>query len=264
MSDLHIGRSNVDYDLIGKELLEAYQASDRILLGGDVFDLVLPSDKKRYRAEALHPRLRGRADVVNEAVEMAFEILEPYADFIDMIGIGNHEEAALHRHHYDAVGELVRRLNEKTYTKLINQAGYTAFVEYEVKGSGRKYPPFVIWYHHGSAKTSSAVRSIRTLNEKAVGFEADLYWSGHSHARACSHEQRLQVVRGRLQYRQVRHVVTGSYMVTYADQSQENMVKAGRKSNYAAEAGYLPHGLGGAQVRLTWDRPGFPTVEVIQ
>ena len=92
MSDLHIGARNVDYGLIKEELEEAKSLGDRILINGDVFDMILVQDKKRFRQDVLHPRIAGKSDTINAAVEWGAELLSPYADMIDMVGIGNHEE----------------------------------------------------------------------------------------------------------------------------------------------------------------------------
>lgn len=91
MSDLHLGAANINYKLIEKELQTAKEHGDRILLNGDIFDMILVKDAKRFSPDVLHPRLRGRRDLVNAAVEWGAELLGPYADLIDMIGVGNHE-----------------------------------------------------------------------------------------------------------------------------------------------------------------------------
>ncbi len=91
MSDLHLGAAHVDYKRIERDLREAKAAGDRILINGDVFDFILPSDHKRFSPDALHSRLRGRRDILNACLEWGTEFLAPYADQIDMIGIGNHE-----------------------------------------------------------------------------------------------------------------------------------------------------------------------------
>lgn len=270
MSDTHIGAANVDYALIERELDEAGVQGDRILLGGDVWDFILPADRKRYTPAALHPRLQGRGDIVNAAVEWAEELFGPYADLIDGVGVGNHETSVEQHHSLDASRLLVAALNRARSPgqKPVAQLGYTAFLEYRIvsEATGKQVGRYIVWYHHGAGKAASAPAALRALIQKTNVFAADLYWSGHSHCRAHSTEVMIHCGRdGRPCLRDVKCVVTGSYMVPYAHQSQESMVKEGRRSNYAAEAGYAPGGLGGARVVLRWDAPGFPSkVEVIQ
>ena len=271
MSDLHIGSSQVYESLILQELKAARRNRDRVLLGGDVFDLILPSDRKRYSPSAVHPRLRGRNDLVNAAVEMGTELLAPYADLIDVVGQGNHETAAIHNGSVDAVRLLVQNLNtvRDKALKPIAQPGYTAFIEYRlfaVEGAARPAGRYVVWFTHGAGKTNKAALALKGLVDKTHVFEADLYWSGHSHARVNCTESKIKCGRnGRPVGRDVKCVITGAYTLAYAAQSQASTDRRGPKSNYASEAAMAPHGLGGARVVLRWDRPGYPDrVEVIQ
>lgn len=269
LSDLHHGPSNVDYALQQWELKRARRLGDRILLGGDLGDLILPGDK-RYTPDVLHPRLRGRTNIQNALVDWLEEDLAPYANHIDGIGIGNHEAAALRKTYFDVVEELLKRLNARRSQSLppIAQLGYTAYIQYRLVKTPKGAPVgrYTIWYHHGTGKSSKTHGALGRLIEQTAAFAADLYWSGHSHSRSSACEVMHHCGRnGKLTSRDVRCVVTGSYMLPYAHQSQESMAKRGRKSNYVSEGGFRPHGLGGARVVLHWEEPGFPTrVEVTQ
>lgn len=268
MSDLHLGASNVDEGLIVEELRHARKHGDRILLGGDVFDLILPGDRKRYSPEAVAFWARGRSDIQNAAVEHAEDLLSPYADLIDGVGVGNHETAAEKATSYDAVRDLVKALNHKRATSLprINQLGYTAYVDYRIRSSLRIVGRYVIWYHHGSGKGGTVAGALNKLVGATASFAADLYWSGHYHARAHCTEVMLHCGRsGRVTSKDVKCVLTGSYMTAYGTQSQGSMERKGRKSNYGSEAALRPHGTGGTRVLLHFDTPGYPSrVEVIQ
>ena len=112
MSDLHFGAPNVDYARMLEDLEEAKRNNDRILLDGDIFDMILPGDVKRYIPEALATPLQGRSNIVNVIVKYAAEFLKPYATQIDMIATGNHEESVMKYHHVDPVQLLVGKLNE--------------------------------------------------------------------------------------------------------------------------------------------------------
>lgn len=269
LTDLHFGPSNVDYGLQQWELKRARREGDRILLGGDLGDLILPGDK-RYTPDVLHPRLRGRSDIQNALTDWLEEDLSPYADNIDGIGIGNHEAAALRKTYYDLVTEIVSRLNKRRRPTLppIAQLGYTSYIQYRLVKTPKGAPVarYNIWYHHGSGKSGKTAPALGRLIEQTAAFAADLYWSGHSHSRSSACELMHHCGRnGRPTTRDVRCVVTGSYMMPYAHQSQESMARRGRRSNYVSESGFRPHGLGGARVMLYWVEPGFPTrVEVIQ
>ena len=116
MSDLHIGAINVDYKALRSDLDRAREHGDRILINGDVFDAILLHDMKRFRAESLDERSRGRSNILNVVVKRAAEELAPYADLIDMIGCGNHEESVEKYHNYDpiqALSEISSRSSRK-------------------------------------------------------------------------------------------------------------------------------------------------------
>src|SRR5262245_44093653 len=74
LSDLHIGSAMTDYDLIEADLQEAARNGDRILINGDVIDGIVPGDK-RFSPDRVHPRIRGRADMLTAQEEWAAEIL---------------------------------------------------------------------------------------------------------------------------------------------------------------------------------------------
>jgi hypothetical protein len=270
MSDLHLDSGLTDVDLILHELDVAAEAGDRVLMGGDVFDLILPADRRRYEPSAIRANLRGRSDVVNAAVEWATELLTPYASIIDGIGVGNHEAAAVKAQSVDAVRLLVERLNYVRDRGLrpIAELGYTSYVDYRVlvDTKRRAVGRYVIWYTHGAGKVRTTASALNGLVAKSAVFAADLYWTGHSHARAHCTEVMIHCGRrGVVETRDVKCVVTGSYMVPYGNQTQDDMARHGRQSNYVSEGALAPHGLGGARVVLRWTAPGFPSdVKVIQ
>lgn len=269
-TDHHLGAANTDEQLIREELGTAAANGDRVLLGGDLFDLILPTDRKRWTPNANHPRLRGRVDLINEVVEMAEEVFGPYADLIDGVGIGNHETAAERNHHVDAVKLLLKALQLRRSPGLpaIQQLGYTAYIEYGIfTQKGVKKDRYVVWYTHGSGTDKTAAGALSRLSKQTQAFAADLYWSGHSHARGQASELMYHAGKngGGLISKDVRVVVTGSYLTAYGDQSQDDMKQNGRKSNYASEMALRPHGPGGARILLHFGEVGFPQkVQVIQ
>jgi hypothetical protein len=205
-SDFHIGSSDVDYKKLKGELQEAADDGRRILINGDVFDLILPKDQKRYQPDAVHPRIRGRRDAVNAAVDWAYELLLPYAGQIDMIGEGNHETAAEKHGGVNAVKLLVQRLGGR-----VQYAGYTGFVDYRVRGQrGYRY---VIFYHHGAGHGAG-----ETQFRKLLQFtEADLVWVGHRHDRITGGSKRLYCPLGgnKVVEKTIRFAMSGSYLRTY-------------------------------------------------
>lgn len=274
MSDLHIGAPQVDYALIKEELKQARVLGDRVLINGDVFDCISWQDRKRFRPSAIHPRLRGRDDYITAAVDWAVELLGPYADLIDMVGTGNHDDAASRWHNIDPINvlvhELTRLLPKKVRTKhIIHYGGYCGFVDYRFRerpeGShgGKRW---VIYYHHGSGGAAPITKGILDMSRRDIYIEADVIWLGHKHNRFNVSVQRLACPRFGYDIvtRDVRHVMSGSYLRTYVGQTQESMRRHGRRSNYAADMGMAPQGMGGARVEVEHVSDGPLAVKVIQ
>lgn len=261
ISDLHIGAPNVNYKKIQTDIETAIVNNDRILINGDVFDMILPGDRKRFTPDALHPRLQGKKNIINEVVKWGAEILAPAAHLIDMIGVGNHEVSVEKYHHYDPTSALLDQL----YTALpvkhkdhkINFGGYTGYIDYRFRlsldenlGNGRRY---VIWYHHGSGGSSPVTKGMIDLDRTAA-FRADLKWLGHKHTRITAHIQELEcpLFGDEPNILDVRQVITGAYFDTYRGQTQQSYKDNGRRANYAADMGCRPQGQGGARVVISF------------
>jgi hypothetical protein len=260
LSDLHIGAPHVDYKLIKEEIQQAVDHEDRILINGDVLDLILCKDMKRFSPDCLHPRLQGKRNVLNQAVNWAVELLKPAAHLIDMIGFGNHESAVEKWHGFDPIAVIVEKLQSGLHPvhagHVIHYGGFTGFVDYRLR-----HPPveqrhgtrFVIYYHHGAGHNAPVTKGLIDFNRCDTFVDADMIWLGHKHNRLHVAVQKLSCALSGddPRVKDVRHVMTGAYFKTYVGQSQESVRKHGRRSNYAADACMPPQGTGGARVELT-------------
>ena len=293
LSDLHLGAANVDYGLIHRELLAAAEHEDRVLINGDVFDAILPRDAKRYSPVALHPRILGSEDLINRLVDWAFELLSPYADRIDLVGVGNHDTAVSKHHSTDPVLLLVRRLNDFLITRGLSHrvwyGGYCGFMDYRFHFTGQKREPilrrpspptdeqvgrkvsgnrpkkdqrrFVLYYHHGFGKSGSLSGAAGDYQRTTHVEGADAVWLAHQHTRVVSHVRRVHCPARGIHpgLRDVYFLRTGAYFDTYLGQSQGDIAKSGRKYSYAADQGYQPLGNGGLRVVISKN-----SVKVIQ
>lgn len=261
MSDTHIGAAHVDYDLIKKELERAEDNDDRIAINGDVFDMILAKDHKRFVPGVLHPRLARRNDIVNAAIEWAVELFLPYAHLIDVIGIGNHETAQERFHNTDVVRILIYELQKqlkKEYKKhVIHYGGYGGFIDYRFRRKGENSriaagKRMIIHYYHGSGGSAPVTKGMIDFHRRSW-VEADVIWLGHKHNRLSSGIQSLRCpVRGSdLEIRDVRQVMTGAYFQTYVSQSQASLKKHGRQSHWAADMGFAPQMMGGARLEVS-------------
>lgn len=263
MSDLHIGGLHVDYDLIEKELKRAKSMGAKILLNGDIFDAILPGDRKRYRANNLHPRMyQAGDDMIGESIRWAIELLEPYKDDIIMIGDGNHDDAVARYHHIEPVKHLVIALNGAGGSK-IKYGGYHGFIHVKllVSKSDNRYASYVIHYHHGAGGAAPVTKGAITFSRAAMWLEGvDAIWRGHTHHRQAGRDNKICFVSNvedpsqRVISKDVLTLRTGSYYDTYKGTTSEELMKHGRKDSYAAlwDSPSLPKG--GLMLHLTGSR----------
>jgi hypothetical protein len=179
-SDLHIGADDVDHELMKRDLSNAKKENRRILINGDIAELILPSDKKRWSASKMNSQ---RDDVLNEALEQSFDILKPYADNIDLIGTGNHDESPIKYDSFDLVGALVGLLNREKTNGNIHRAGYQGYIKYMLRPKTKKHAstPFVIYHHHGSGGSAPVSKGMIDFNRIVYSHTANLYWLAHKH-----------------------------------------------------------------------------------
>ncbi len=278
LSDLHIGAPDVDYKLIEGELHDANGWDRRILVNGDIFDLILPKDQKRFQPSCLHKRLQGCNDVLNKAIDWGEEILGPYADRIDMIGSGNHETALEKHHGVDPILLLVDRLNHNLSRQgsdhRVHHGGYTGFLDYRFVPLGkaalpsrnRKGQRLVMFYHHGWGGGASLSGAASDEQRSRWVEGASVVWLGHKHARMTADTRRVSCpLQGHTPAsREVRFVRTGSYQRPYHGQTQAGIHRSGRKGGYASDAGLPPQGVGGAVVLVRFDTPTSYSLKVLQ
>jgi hypothetical protein len=215
MSDLHLDASDHDRELLVHDLKQARALNARISINGDIFDGILPSDRKRH-----HPSVMTadptRDDILNQMVKLAVEVLGPYADLIDVISPGNHERSLLKYHHIDIISMLIYALNQKLPegAQPIHQGAYRGFQQYSFRKGGKsKYTKqLLIFRHHGRGGAAPVTGGALDLDRIRKDFEADLYWIGHKHGSIGRKFTRISVGSGgRLKARQQRAVMSAGY-----------------------------------------------------
>lgn len=205
-SDLHIGSADTDYRLLKRELQDSVNAGAVIAINGDVMDLILPGDRKRYKPESLHHSIRGRSDVVNATVDMAAELLQVCCHNILMIGEGNHESATEKCNSVNATKLLIEKIGGN-----INYGGYSGFLDFRVKGVSKSHR-YLIFYHHGAGRGGAK----QYLDKMVRMAEADLFWVGHRHDRVIDGAGRFVCPVGGddVRIRSMRFAMSGSYTRT--------------------------------------------------
>lgn len=255
-SDLHIDHAGFDHPRMKRDFDEAQEAGARCYIAGDVFDAILPADKKRYTAAGQKER---RDDVVNAMVDRAFEVLVPYADFIDLISIGNHETALIKHNGVDPVSLLLRDLNRvrkpETVEKYgrIRHGGYQGFLRLRFsREDGANVKTYTIFYNHGQGGSAEVTKGGIDLARRSY-ISADLVWMGHKHtkiAELMDPEVGLDQA-NRLYVREKRGIITGCYIKPYGEY---NIDTDGYRLSFGAERMRVPQAQGGAMLRLDVSR----------
>lgn len=188
-SDLHLDAPDHEAELLDRDLEEAAELGARFFVGGDIWSLILPGDRKRYSGQ----HGKGEYDaLVDIAVEMAYERLKPYADFIDLIGVGNHESSVARFHYTDPINRLIDALEAKRDPKLggIQHAGYSGFIRLrfvhtnqsgKTKGHRSRVYTDTWFYHHGTGGNAIVTRGAIDFQRLRAEVRADTYWLGHRH-----------------------------------------------------------------------------------
>jgi hypothetical protein len=240
MSDLHIGSINSDHDAIVSDLQRAKDIGARVLVNGDVFDAIGPKDK-RYDLVTLHPSVARAKDLAKAIVDMAKEILSPFASIIDVMGIGNHEEAWINYNHSDPVRRLIEELN-KDGGRIVHGSfwGYIN-THFQVLGY-RKRAKHKLLYLHGTGGDSPVTKGTIDFNRKGRSWQYDTLTFGHKHNIVCSVEQIGDVSdRGRYSERRQLNLQTGSYYRNYRQLTDAECLDY----SYAARGGHPPKPIGG-------------------
>lgn len=250
-SDHHIGSAHTDMGHIREELEEAKVQGDTVLCAGDMFDAILPKDMKRFSPDALHPKIRGRSDVLNAAIDLAVELFAPFADQIGMIGCGNHDLAVNKWHGFDPVSALVSHLQRERSSGSIYYGGYQGFCELKLTRNGGGTRRVILYYNHGFGGESPVTKGMIDFNRLRSDIDADVYWIGHKHNRFVDNASpRMRCPRSGASatFDPILCCMTSAYMRTHEGQAQSQIASCGYSGNYATLAGGRQKPIGGVRL----------------
>jgi hypothetical protein len=240
MSDLHLGSVNSDHDEIIHDLDRAKTVGARVLINGDVFDAIGPKDR-RFDLTVLHPSVQRKKDLAAAIVDMAFELLAPYASIIDIIGIGNHEESWVAYCNNDPVRQLIDRLNGAGGR--IKHGSFWGYIRTSFRIDGyRNRPRHKLLYLHGTGGDSPVTKGTIDFNRKGRNWVYDALTFGHKHNLVCSADQMADVSdRGRYAEKRQLNLQTGSYYRNYRELDDDTVLD----QSYAARSAHPPKPMGG-------------------
>ena len=179
-SDIHGDSPGHDSERWKADTESVVNQGGRLLYNGDLFDSIMPTDRKRYSRAG---DIMEQDAQVNERVDFMVDKFKPYADFVDYVGMGNHEVSIVKYNNVDALAMFVRDMNKIRSPKLppIQRGGYCGFIYLHFHRSGDGVKRHVIYRTHGIGGNAPVTKGIIGLNRLYGTYDADTYWIGHSH-----------------------------------------------------------------------------------
>jgi hypothetical protein len=224
----------------------------RFLFNGDVFDAILPTDRKRY-TRANDSSCEDAQ--INDRLENVFNLLSPYVDLIDFIGIGNHEASIVKYDHVDLVAFLTVKLNAIRDKKLapIQRGGYQGFLCLRFSENGKSNSrSYIVYREHGKGGAAPVTKGVINIQRLHTTYVADLYWLGHTHTDIVDKtpwtiypDRNGNIIR-----KQKRSVITAGYQGCF---EQRNLKKDDDyyRTGYPEENFLIPSGQGSALLHVT-------------
>lgn len=218
-SDLHLESKTHERTQLDRDIEEVLGYNARIYIGGDIAELIMPGDVKRYT--------RGRDQIdsdaqLNEITRVCYEWMRPYADHIDWIGFGNHEESALKHNNYDITLGVITLLNRDRSDKLppIHHGGYRSFIRWRYRWGTKHSTRTVTALHfHGKGSSAPVTKGMIDISRVMRDFDADIYWLGHKHTSITDKPQQVYLdQRGNICAREKRAFFTAGYQGCYAQE----------------------------------------------
>ena len=262
--DVHFEAEGCDLKALKSSLKEDAHHKRYLLFPGDLFDLILPNDLKRFSPSALkwlitdpntgrHRDTSSRKDaIVDMLVDDAYKLLKPYASRIIGIGFGNHERSYIKRGYSDPIAGLVTQLNKHTTSDArIAHLGYSAFLRlciqpmHKQRGGTRT---ITLYYHHGwggGSRTRGA--SITKYWRHFADYDADVGIYAHDHKSQIDSSIKFELIGRppRTKPKKRLLVLAGTFLRAIGD---------GIDPSYGEEKGFSPENIGR---HILWIKPMF-------
>lgn len=236
ISDIHYDADDCHRELLKKHLNKIQQLNGKVLIIGDLFDVMGCYKDPRSKAANVRPEyIRKDRSYLDLVIEDAVSFFEPYKDNIALIGFGNHETAIIKHRDTDPLQRFAQLLQIES--ALGGYAGYFKF-QYFYSSNKTMGASLKMAYHHGHGGTK---RSKGILNAQIDGFiysDADIIVSGHDHNKLHDPSNvRYRLSSGnKIVFNRQHWLKTGSYV-----RNDNAPLVAG----WHVEKGFLPRAMGG-------------------
>jgi hypothetical protein len=180
ISDVHFDNPKCDRKLLKKHLDEAKQRNAKILINGDLFDLMQGKNDKRGQKQDVRPEYLVK-DYYNAVINDALDFFEPYAQNLAFVGYGNHETSIIKHLEIDVLAQFVTLMKYK-YNSPVQLGDYTGYITLDYAKTKNSNMTFVIYYHHGFGGGGAVTRGVIQNQRKDASIEGvDCIWMGHVH-----------------------------------------------------------------------------------
>lgn len=251
-SDIHFGSKGQDIDTLTRDFKKARERNCKIFIAGDVFDLILAGDRKRYNPSG---DKYNSDNNINMHINEAYDFLSDYADLIVYIGSGNHETAVQKHHQIDVIQQLIWSLN-KSHGTDIKHGQYSGFIILRYHwGKSGQVRTRKIYYNHGQGGSAEVTKGTIGINRHMTSKIADIYHFGHTHTKVLLPSEYVLDVdkNGNIIQKERAAFYTGAYMNVF---SQYDANKKGYELNYGEERMRSLQSTGGIFMKHTLGNQG--------
>lgn len=166
IGDIHLGNKYYQQSYLDRALrfVDKHRRRSRIILMGDMMEVATKTSVGRSVYEESYP--------TQKQFETAVETFKPYADLIDLVIEGNHEERIIRDTSFEIVEEFCHRIDRyDAYGR------FSGVVNYAL-GTGLNYSVYAWHGATGGTKESSVINGLLGMRERCI---AHIYLMGHTH-----------------------------------------------------------------------------------
>jgi hypothetical protein len=232
IADIHLGNKACDVKAFKEYMAECDEKT--LFIGiGDLLDCVIVKDVKRYRKSV--DASEGDS-IIDEQIDLAYDILQPYRDNIIGLGHGNHEDEIIKHCGTNPIKRICKRLE-------VPFLGYSGLVRLTFRNTkGGRGRLVVVRYHHGWGGGSRTQGADLTKFSKDISYwDADIYLYGHVHRQQTDTIPRLGLTGEKITSKPKIMAICGTFLKTYLNSDDPT---------YSEVKGYPPVEIGSIVVTI--------------